>query len=70
MNALLREIIDYPCDYVSECDDCHNHGPLWGDIETEGCGDFAYCADCWRRSTTWQQRKADSRLALDTKGGA
>ena len=48
--AQLREILDYPADYVGHCDRCH-HEPLalWIDFENQPAPDveFAYCAECW-----------------------
>ena len=46
--ATVNEVLQYPCDEVSECDHCHNVDAVWIDVETEGAGDFAYCATCWQ----------------------
>lgn len=44
----IRDMLLERHDYYGECDRCHYEAPLWRDLETEGCGDFEYCAPCWR----------------------
>ena len=53
----IESWLHMPADTQGECDYCHSFRALWDDLDSEGCGDWQYCRECWTNRIEQLKRK-------------